>query len=81
VQHLLDGVLYYLPNPKEVVNEAHDQGKNEEKVVLASDASKPFVGLAFKLEDGRYGQLTYLRMYRGRSPRATSSSTPATARR
>src|SRR5689334_22666490 len=65
VQHLLDGVVYYLPNPKEVVNEAHDQSRNEERVVLASDPSKPFVGLAFKLEDGRYGQLTYLRMYQG----------------
>jgi len=66
VQHLLDGIVYYLPNPKEVVNEAHDQNKAEEKVVLASDAAKPFVGLAFKLEDGRYGQLTYLRMYQGK---------------
>src|SRR5919197_2898796 len=66
VQHLLDGVVYYLPNPKEVTNEAHDQSKNEEKVVLASDPAKPFVGLAFKLEDGRYGQLTYLRMYQGK---------------
>src|SRR5207302_5373599 len=65
VQHLLDGVIYYLPNPKEVTNEAHDQSKGEERVVLASDESKPFVGLAFKLEDGRYGQLTYLRMYQG----------------
>ncbi|HEY5678053.1 MAG TPA: GTP-binding protein, partial [Myxococcales bacterium] len=65
VQHLLDGVVYYLPNPKEVTNEAHDQSRNEEKVTLASDPSKPFVGLAFKLEDGRYGQLTYVRIYQG----------------
>src|SRR5260221_2701909 len=65
VQHLLDGVVYYLPNPKEVENEAHDQSKNEEKIVLASDEDKPFVGLAFKLEDGRYGQLTYMRIYQG----------------
>src|SRR5207253_3331306 len=66
VQHLLDGVVYYLPNPKEVTNEAHDQSKKEAKVVLESRADKPFVGLAFKLEDGRYGQLTYLRVYQGK---------------
>ena len=66
VQHLLDGVIYYLPNPNEVVNEAHDQAKGEEKVILESTDTKPFVGLAFKLEDGRYGQLTYLRIYQGK---------------
>jgi elongation factor G len=66
VQSLLDGVCAYLPNPKEVVNEAHDQTKSEEKVILESAVEKPFVGLAFKLEDGRYGQLTYMRIYQGK---------------
>jgi elongation factor G len=66
VQLLLDAVCSYLPNPKEAVNEALDQKNNEAKVILESDPSKPFVGLAFKLEDGRYGQLTYMRMYQGR---------------
>ncbi len=65
VQLLLDGVVDYLPNPTEVKNDAHDQNKNEEKVILESVADKPFVGLAFKLEDGRYGQLTYMRIYQG----------------
>ena len=65
VQALLDGVNAYLPNPTEVVNEALDQSKNEEKVVLESDSSKGLVALAFKLEDGRYGQLTYMRIYSG----------------
>ncbi len=65
VQLMLDGVNRYLPNPKEVTNVALDQDKNEEKVILESDPKKPFVGLAFKLEDGRYGQLTYMRVYQG----------------
>ncbi len=66
VQLLLDGVTMYLPNPTEVENIALDQDKNEERVVLSADPKKPFVGLAFKLEDGRYGQLTYMRIYQGK---------------
>jgi len=65
VQLLLDGVVAYLPNPKEVVNEGHDQDNNEEKIVIESDATKPFVGLAFKLQQDKYGQLTYFRIYQG----------------
>ena len=65
VQLLLDGVVYYLPNPTEVLNEAHDQAKAEEKVVVESDPTKPFVGLAFKLQQDKYGQLTYFRIYQG----------------
>ncbi|RKG96889.1 elongation factor G [Corallococcus sp. CA053C] len=66
VQLLLDAVCSYLPNPKEATNEALDQKNNEAKIILESDPEKPFVGLAFKLEDGRYGQLTYMRIYQGR---------------
>ncbi len=66
VQLLLDAVGHYLPHPAESHNEALDQRNNEAKVVLESDPSKPFVGLAFKLEDGRFGQLTYMRIYQGK---------------
>jgi elongation factor G len=65
VQVLLDAVTYYLPYPDEVENIGLDQSKGEEKVILKSDPKQPFVGLAFKLEDGRYGQLTYMRVYQG----------------
>ncbi|HEX7507573.1 MAG TPA: elongation factor G [Polyangia bacterium] len=66
VQLLLDGINAFLPNPFEVENKALDQNNHEEPLILVSDASKPFVGLAFKLEDGRYGQLTYMRIYQGK---------------
>ena len=65
VQLLLDGVCSYLPEPRDVENIALDLSKGEEPVILASDFAKPLVMLAFKLEDGRYGQLTYIRVYQG----------------
>eukprot|EP00877_Chromochloris_zofingiensis_P012293 jgi/Chrzof1/7317/Cz02g19060.t1 len=65
VQPLLDGVSDYLPSPTEIVNKALDIHKNEAEVVVRCDASGPFVGLAFKLEEGKYGQLTYVRVYSG----------------
>ncbi len=65
VQLLLDAVTYYLPSPGEKENIALDQNNGEAKLVLKSDSSLPFVGLAFKLDEGRYGQLTYMRIYQG----------------
>src|SRR5205814_6065115 len=65
VQLLLDGVCMYLPNPKEVTNFAFDQSKGEEQIILESDPNKPMVGLAFKLTQDKYGQLTYFRIYQG----------------
>src|SRR5262249_11537498 len=65
VQPLLDAVTRYLPSPTEVVNEALDVSKGEEKVLLKPEPKEPLVALAFKLEEGRFGQLTYIRIYQG----------------
>jgi elongation factor G len=65
VQPVLDAVIDYLPNPTEVENIALDLKNNEQPVKLVTDSKAPFVGLAFKLEEGKYGQLTYLRVYQG----------------
>ncbi|WP_028972566.1 elongation factor G [Spirochaeta cellobiosiphila] len=65
VQLLLDAVTRFLPAPPDVKNEALDLDKDEEPVVLKPDDNEKTVALAFKLEDGQYGQLTYVRVYQG----------------
>ncbi|MBO4704659.1 MAG: elongation factor G [Spirochaetaceae bacterium] len=65
IQPLLDGVVKYLPDPTEVKNIALDLDNNEAPVELSCKEDEPCVALGFKLEDGQYGQLTYVRVYQG----------------
>jgi elongation factor G len=65
IQPLLDAIVHYLPNPSEVENRAIDLDQDGAERVLTDDAAAKTVALAFKLEDGAYGQLTYIRIYQG----------------
>jgi elongation factor G len=65
IQPLIDAVTQFLPCPLDIENEALDMNNSEQPIVLRCDNNKPLVALAFKLEDGPYGQLTYIRVYQG----------------
>lgn len=65
VQPLLDAVIEYLPSPPEINNYALDVNRDGEEVPVSYDPDDPVVALAFKLEEGAYGQLTYVRTYQG----------------
>ena len=63
VQTMMDGIIDYLPRPTEVNNYAYNLDKDGEKQQMIIDQKKPFVGLAFKLEETKFGQVTYIRVY------------------
>ncbi len=65
IQPLMDGVNRYLPSPRNVENEALEIDNEETPVKLSCETDAPLAALAFKLEDGKYGQLTYIRVYQG----------------
>jgi elongation factor G len=65
VQPLLDAVVHYLPCPSDVENLAVDAADEARTVAVSNKAEDPTLAYAFKLEDGPYGQLTYIRIYQG----------------
>jgi len=67
VQLLLNAVMRYLPSPTDIDNTAIEvlKGGDEKEFVLSNSTDDPLVCNAFKLEEGPYGQLTYVRIYQG----------------
>ena len=65
VQPLLDAIAAYLPSPldREVFAKDNDNGMAE--MPLAADPDAPLVGMAFKLVEEPFGQVTYMRLYQG----------------
>jgi elongation factor G len=61
----MDAITRYLPSPLDRAYTALDPKNPGEKVALDSDLSKPFVGMAFKIMDDEFGQLTFTRVYQG----------------
>jgi elongation factor G len=65
VQPLLDAICRYLPTPLDREIKAKQFDNPEIPYPLSADAKLPFVGMAFKIVEDPYGQLTYMRIYQG----------------
>ncbi len=81
VQTLLDAVCRYMPSPMDVRNTGVDLEHGEAELEIVSDPDKPLVALAFKLDDGRYGQLTYVRVFQGTIGKGDSIKNARTGKR
>ncbi|MFG0260959.1 MAG: elongation factor G [Novipirellula sp. JB048] len=65
VQPLLDAVIRYLPSPLEREIRGRDPKDETNRIELLPDPERPFVGMAFKIADDPFGQLTFMRIYQG----------------
>lgn len=67
VQKMLDGVVDYLPSPKDVGAVKGHKIDSDEELFLEPDENGPFSALAFKIQTDPYvGRLTYMRVYSGK---------------
>ncbi len=65
VQLLLDAIVRYLPSPLDRAVQAKQYDDPTQTFALEPDPAKPFVGMAFKLVEDSFGQLTFMRIYQG----------------
>lgn len=66
VQLLLDSVERYLPSPLDREISAKKVGDETQKIALKPDPTAPLVGMAFKIVEDPFGQLTFMRVYQGK---------------
>lgn len=81
VQPLLDSVTRYLPNPLEREIRGRDPKDESKRIELKPDPEAPFVGMAFKIVDDPFGQLTFMRIYQGTIKKGESYVNQRTGRK
>ncbi len=80
VQPLLDAVTRFLPSPlqREIGLHTFD---GDETLPLKPDPDLPMVGMAFKIVDEPFGQLTYMRLYQGKAQKGQTYINQRTGRK
>jgi len=81
VQLLLDSVTRYLPSPLDREISAKKVGDETQKISLKPDPSAPLVGMAFKIVEDPFGQLTFMRIYQGKIEKGEMYTNQRTGRR
>ncbi len=81
VQPMLDAVIRYLPSPLDREVRGIDPSDESKRIPLKPDSDAPFVGMAFKIVDDPFGQLTFMRIYQGKIGKGESYVNQRTARK
>ena len=83
VQPMLDGVIYFLPSPLDVLPvEGRDPLKEDRTIVAKTDFTEPAAALAFKIaSDSFAGSLTFIRVYSGVVKAGETLLNPRTGKR
>ena len=81
VQPLLDAIVKFLPSPLDRSINAKNWEDADVDYPLEPVADKPFVGMAFKIVEDPFGQLTFMRMYQGTIKKGESYFNQRTGRK
>jgi len=81
VQPLLDAIVKFLPSPLDRSISAKNWEDADVEYPLEPTPDKPFVGMAFKIVEDPFGQLTFMRMYQGTIKKGESYFNQRTGRK